>query len=753
MAIQRLTHIQDFGVFQDYRWPRALDSFKKYNLIYGWNGSGKTTISRIFRDLQLQKMPETGKATIDVDGKKVKANTFPDNNVPVRVFNQDFVKENVFPTTGNKVQPIFVLGAENIQNQLRIDRLKQELDQKTETVEVKQRELEATTRKLDKHCQDHARRIKERLTSTTSRAYANYNKRNYKERAHLLITESSPPSYMLSDEIKQKLMNQHLAGQKDPVGIVQNLSTDFNRLKDLAVNLVSTEVSSRVIQSLKTDSEVETWVRDGHTLHRDRGRDRCLYCDSDISNTRWNDLENHFNDAYQTLVSSIDLQLTSIENEIAKYHRAQVPDKARIYEHLQDDYGNAQYVFENHVRRAHDFLDALKRTLQEKKNSPFASVELPSNLSQPLQASALDELNEIILKHNVAVDNHAAEASDARTRLEIGFVAESACEYRDLTNSIQTLNGQARHEQELMIKIKSDIESLERKAVEHQTPAENFNSDLVKYYGHSELSLVVEGNGYAVHRGETRAINLSEGESTAVALLYFLQSLRDHRFDLSQGIVILDDPISSLDSNSLYSAYSYIVERTKDVGQLFVMTHNLAFLRLIKRWFMQMSDRHIEKFGVSNARFLMLQCIVDGDRRRSELVDLDPLLMRFDSDYQYLFACVYRGVVGSDTRLQDHYLLPNAARRLLETFLAFKFPNSAGNLGDSIARCKFDDVKQKRLLRFVHAYSHGDSIDEPGHDPALLGQTSMILSDVLDLIEAVDPTHHRGLVRLARKAQ
>ena len=72
-----------------------------------------------------------------------------------------------------------------------------------------------------------------------------------------------------------------------------------------------------------------------------------------------------------------------------------------------------------------------------------------------------------------------------------------------------------------MVEIKSDIEKLEQAAIEHQTPAENFNSDLAKYYGHSELSLVVEGNGYAVHRGGTRAVNLSEGETTAVALLYF----------------------------------------------------------------------------------------------------------------------------------------------------------------------------------------------------------------------------------------
>ncbi|MDE0671522.1 MAG: AAA family ATPase [Caldilineaceae bacterium] len=670
MTIQRLIRIQGCGVFSDYRWPNTLSGFQKYNLIYGWNGSGKTTISRIFRDLQLQKQPQSGNVIIDVDGKQIKDSTFPNNNVPIRVFNQDFVKENVFPTTGNKVQPIFVLGAENIQNQLRIDELKQALDQKTETVEIKQRELENTTKKLDRHCQDNARKIKTTLTSQTSRAYANYNKSHYQKRAHLLIEENSLTSYMLSDEVEQKLMDQHLARQKDPVDVVQNLSTDFSHLKNLVVKLVNTEVSSRVIQSLKTDAEVETWVRDGHSLHRDRGKNKCLYCDSKIRNNRWDDLESHFNDAYQTVVNSINFQLSSIETETVKYRNAHAPDKARIYAHLQDEYENAQRILDNHVLHAQNFLDALNKILQEKKNSPFTSVELPGSLSQMPRDNAVEKLNEVILKHNCAVDNHVTAANDARIRLEDRIVAESVSEFQDLNNLICRLKEQIECELELMVDIKSDVEKLEQSAIEHQTPAENFNSDLAKYYGHSELSLVVEGNGYAVHRGGTRAVNLSEGETTAVALLYFLQSLSDHRFDLRRGIVVLDDPISSLDSNSLYSAYSYVVERTKDAGQLFILTHNLAFFRLIKRWFKTTSDRHEKQSGNVIARFLMLQCLIDGDSRHSDLVDLDSLLMRFDSDYQYLFACVYRSVAESDMKLGDHYLLPNAARRILETFLA-----------------------------------------------------------------------------------
>ncbi len=42
----------------------------------------------------------------------------------------------------------------------------------------------------------------------------------------------------------------------------------------------------------------------------------------------------------------------------------------------------------------------------------------------------------------------------------------------------------------------------------------------------------------------------SEGERTAIAFLYFLKSLQDKSFDLANGIVVIDDPVSSLDANA-----------------------------------------------------------------------------------------------------------------------------------------------------------------------------------------------------------
>jgi AAA15 family ATPase/GTPase len=56
--------IASFGSFQGLEWKKTVrdagknvKSFQRLNVIYGRNYSGKTTLSRIFRALETQKVP------------------------------------------------------------------------------------------------------------------------------------------------------------------------------------------------------------------------------------------------------------------------------------------------------------------------------------------------------------------------------------------------------------------------------------------------------------------------------------------------------------------------------------------------------------------------------------------------------------------------------------------------------------------------------------------------------------------------
>ena len=56
--ITKIDSIKNFGVYKDFKWSKSigLSDFNSKNIIYGWNYSGKTTLSRIFQSLKDKKI-------------------------------------------------------------------------------------------------------------------------------------------------------------------------------------------------------------------------------------------------------------------------------------------------------------------------------------------------------------------------------------------------------------------------------------------------------------------------------------------------------------------------------------------------------------------------------------------------------------------------------------------------------------------------------------------------------------------------
>src|SRR5690606_21379187 len=100
--------------------------------------------------------------------------------------------------------------------------------------------------------------------------------------------------------------------------------------------------------------------------------------------------------------------------------------------------------------------------------------------------------------------------------------------------------------------------------------------------------------------------------------------------------------------------------------------------------------------------------------------------------------------------LASDCFLPNAARRVLETFLAFRSPDKSRkeSLHAKLEALNLTDVRKSRILRFVDVYSHSDAVGEPEHDPSILSETSAVLSDLLDLMRRADPGHVEAMERL-----
>ena len=482
--------------------------------------------------------------------------------------------------------------------------------------------------------------------------------RHYKRRAQVMLSKKDAAAYLLDESRQANLITQHSATPKEEI-LDSYMPLDFASLSERMTALLSSTVVSAVIQSLKEDPEASEWVHDGLGLHKRQEIVDCLFCGQSLPSQRLSVLEEHFNTAYEDLVCSLDELTEDIDCTLKSVAETEYPDGSRFLDQFSQEYEAIRLKLKIYRGQASTYLESLKSTISKKRNMPFERVAVDGAILPP-DCNILDSLNEIIQKHNSACRTHAKTAVDARSLLESGLVAEELDVFKDISKHMEESDASIQTIEEDVNVLQERIVDLEAEITEHRRPAEELNQDLRTYLGHGDIQLAIQDRGYAIIRNGVSAHHLSEGETTAIALLYFLKSLEDHRFDIKKGIVVLDDPVSSLDAGALFLAHGFIQNRTKDAGQLFIFTHNLAFLRQTRNWFRRINRG--KKDSGKPARLYTLNCVSGVDGRRSSMCILDPILECYESDYHYLFACIWRGAKLSAGSLKENYSLPNMAR-------------------------------------------------------------------------------------------
>lgn len=741
MRITRISRLRDFGIFRDFTWPSDLPDFRRYNLIYGWNGSGKTLLSNLLRRLEPNPAVTEGTATVRIDKRDISAQDFDQEAVPIRVFNRKFIAENVFKTNG--AEPIYAIGKENIEKQKAAKVLK-DFQERTRTLrQQRQDDYAAATKALDKLCIDQAKRIKDDFGGGGANPYSYYDKSNFAGKADKLSKQADIEQHKLDDDERSKLLMQHQqTSPEDKVDEIAYAFPDLSSLFEEVAALLARTVISSTLNELADDPELAEWVHEGLSLHRDRESQTCLFCTNPVTEKRFGKLGAHFDEEYECFLEGIKNMLAIIAVHSDAADEFSAPNKAELYDDISSDYDNALTRCHAERKRVIAALDLLDRNLQAKKAALFVSQSLPSQAPQ-VDNTVLDAANAYIRKHNKACDDFEKTRTDARQRLETGYVVDALDEYTNFVNAEAAAKSLLEKTRQTVEETQHKIDLVERDIVSPRQAADELNYDIGQYLGHDELSLQVEATGYRITRNGQDADELSEGEQTAIALLYFLKSLTDKDFDLSRGIVVLDDPVSSLDANALFGAFGFIQARTQDAAQLFVLTHNFTFFRQVRRWFRR-----------CDASFYMLDCVQNENQRCASIRPLDPLLKKYESEYHYLFSKVYREAQASPPDgLESCYYLPNVARRLLEAFLAFRHPQQSNkSLWEQLREIDYEENKKSRILRFLHAHSHRDAqFAGPEHDLSILAETPSVLRDLMELMKKEDRGHYTAMESLVKE--
>ena len=778
LKITRIHRLKGYRIFRDFSWPaNGLPDFARFNVIYGWNGTGKTSLSSLFRQMQRKEPVPDGDVELVIEQNRVAGCAFATAGIPsVRVFNRDAVGRNVFEEPNQQLPPVYFLGEDSVEKQERIVQLKEQ--SASLSIEQLQGEsaMTAATAALEGYCTDQARSIKNLLTLSGGGPYNNYDARNYKNTVHR-IAGTNPLPQPLAPELREKFLSTKDGRSLGKIASLQVRYPDFNDLTTRTQRMLGQSVLSRMLPELSENPAVASWVGAGIDLHTGQNAtSKCRFCDQTLPPNRLKHLESHFNDEFKRFQNEIDSLIEEIVQARTTVAGLQLPSKSLFYPHLQMEVEKATNTLTQQTLIVQTYLNALLKALNAKKEEPFKHHELPpyltghdssseptSTLERVFQAvlvggtvlsmvvgkSAFDKVNTLIGDHNKHTDNFDKEVRQSRVALEEDEVLKSIPEWKIRGQTVKGAEADLEVVREKQASTQAKIVELEKQVLQHRRPAEELNREMADYLGRDELRFEVEQNGYRITRNSYPATHLSEGERTAIAFMYFLKSLAANDFDLKTGVVVIDDPVSSLDANSLYSAFGYMKQRTVEAGQLFVLTHNFTFFRLVRNWFYNL--RGPDK---KNWRMYMLNSIYADGERATIIESLDPFLHEYESEYHYLFKCVYQEAQRPKGQgLEIYYGAPNIARRLLESFLAFRVPDVAGDLFHKLDAIQFDTAKKTRILRFLHTYSHFDQVAEPGHDASALSETPAILHDVLELIEVTDRAHYdRMLAKIAPPA-
>jgi wobble nucleotide-excising tRNase len=784
--ITKFKTIKNLAVFQNFDWDTSLRDkgnnvilFKNLNIIYGRNYSGKTTLSRIIRSLETGKISdkyENPDFRISFkDEADVTHSNLNENSKKIRVFNEDFVRDNLkfIVNPDDSIVPFAILGGNN-QIEEEITALKAELGTKEEgketglyadlknaiaKVKTATANHQTATGKLDNQLSKKATDREIGIKYKPERfGDQNYSKPKIEADIKTVIKAS-----FKSITNEKQLELEKLLGEKtnDSIRSITSVNLKFIEFTEQVETLITKKIgASDKIEELVKDAVLNRWAKEGRLLHKDKLKD-CVFCGNLIDKDRWTELDNHFDEESEILEKEIDSLIKQIEDEKKAILLGFKPNKNLFYSKFHSKVERLVELYKKTSLQYNNQLDSLKEQLESRKNDLInpKKYKIPFNYSKRLN-SVWSIFNRVKDESNNYSDLLSEDQTNAKISLRLREVYDFATtiKYIEERESIKGLKTQLDDDIKKKtniskgIKDKEDlIEAKRRLLNDEEKGALKVNEYLNGFFGHNFLSLQAIGHNeladgkkkvkFEIIRDGKKAHHLSEGECSLIAFCYFMAKLDDIDTKGSKPIIWIDDPISSLDGNHIFFVYSLINAEivSKDLfEQLFISTHNLDFLKYLKRLPGALTKKEADFF------------IIKREEKNSKIKLMPKYLKDYVTEFNYLFHQIYKCSIADTEEDSEHHLyynFGNNTRKFLEAFLFYKYPNAIEN-DDKLGRF-FDDNKQASSMtdRINNEYSHLEGIFERSMIPVDIPEMKKTAQYILRRIEKKDKEQYDSLLK------
>lgn len=782
--ILKFNSLQKVGIFNNFLWEDCLKNqngitmlFDKLNIIYGQNYAGKTTLSRIMRSLETGKFSKKyvdAKFSVICENEKEFTNfNLGENDYNIRVFNEDFIRDNIkfISDPEEAITPFAILGEINKDIEEEINRLEKILGSKKEKTglyslgENYQTKYSIHKENLDKIETVLQKNLSEKATGKVIgiKYKQKYDKINYDIKALRSDIEKVSNNKFKPLNREQILSHELLLNEtiKKEIKDIPKPKLSFSSIQEKVSEVVTKVIGkSDKIDSLVKNAVLNRWVKEGRNLHTTESK--CGFCNGVITAERWEELDRHFDEESEILDRDIATILRQIDHEERSIKDFQFYREEQFYNKFREELKVINDSIKIGIKQYLNDLQLLKNILIQRQNAILEAVDFHYISDKSLFLhDDFKKLETLRFQSNRYSQNLISDKESARNVLRLQDVYEYLEEisYTDTTARVKFLK-------ETLDEIEHDISSVNleidrtilqisdniKLITDESKGAEKINEYLEHHFGHKNLRLepinVIDlyfGDkvGFEVQRDGKKAYHLSEGEKSLIAFCYFVAKLEDIETKGLKPVIWIDDPISSLDGNHIFFIYSLIKSQIydkKDFLQLFVSTHNLNFLKYLKRL-----PTKKDRDGNAVKYFL-----VERIDKNSSLREMPKYLKEHATEFNYLFKSIYdcaniQSV--NDSNYTLFYNFGNNARKFLEIYLFYKYPNFES---DDIKYKKFfgpDPIPSILTNRLLNEYSHLCGVMERGEVPVEVPEMRKTAEIICRKIKDRDPDQFDALVK------
>ncbi|AZP04403.1 AAA family ATPase [Jeotgalibaca ciconiae] len=650
---------------------------KKVNFIYGNNGTGKSTLSRGFLNIE------------DV----VYSDCIYEGNIIGErlVYNKNFIDENF--KSDNDIPGIFTLGRDDVEKQIELDEIQKNIEKNKEDKIKAQDNITITQGKIEENQQNFNDLIWSKKSDKTNRISALYQhafiglhgskQRFYNEYCNQVVSNGSE---LINIDELFKSAEVVFSEEQSALSKIPALEIKYESgSKIFSKSIIGKEdlEYAHLVEKLN----IHTWVHEGYKTIQENDLDYCPFCRSELKEEITNYLTEYFNEKFEK-------EIVELNKEIIKYK--EYAENVILYlEELQalDNKYLEKIMVEKILLKIKAKNQENLKYLSEKEKAPSNKIELKlfeQELAELNEQLTID--NEKIEVHNNTVRKLGEEKERILRNIWRVFLSSTEVEYKNFKKEQKKLNGRLEG-------LKEAVDTKDEYIIENQEKYEKIKESIfgisstviainkqLHLYGFKNFKLrAAEDEGkYKIVRenGEDANKTLSEGEKTFITFLYYYHRVKSVE---NKKLLFIDDPISSLDSTILYIVSTLVkdlIENSDEykIEQLFISTHNTYFFKEIT-------------YKVNNCcYFIIRKNAKDGSYVKR--YEKNPITTSYEALWKELI----------ELKDSSANIIQNVMRRILENY--FKF--LGGIELDSLIKYFDEDEKiiVSSLIKWTHDGSH-----------------------------------------------